>query len=257
MEPKFVTGKPALVMGKTLVIADLHIGIEYEYYESGIRIPSNVEQMRGDIEKLIEGTKAKRLVILGDIKHKVPGVSKQELREIPEFLECLGESVRVDIVPGNHDSGLKDFVPDNIVLHPSRGFGEGEAFFLHGHTWPPSEFLRKKYVFVGHEHPQIEFRDALGYRYFEPVWVRAELDQGKLAKKYGEIPNEMPELIILPRFNPLSGGISINMPIQDIEKAHETYHTGMGTLVRSSKLRSAKIYLLDGTFLGEVKNLLQ
>lgn len=254
MEPKFLTGKPALVLGKTLVIADLHIGVEYEYYKSGIRIPSNTENMRKDVENLIKLTKAKNLVILGDVKHKVPGISRQELREIPDFLYSLGTKIKVDVLPGNHDSGLKDFIPDNVFLHSSRGFGTGDCFFLHGHTWPSSEFLEKKYVFVGHEHPQIEFRDSLGYRFFEPVWIRAKLDREKLERKY-KLPKSLPELIVLPRFNRLSGGISMNSPVSDIEKAHKPYHAGIGTLVRFSKLPSSGIYLLDGTYLGELKNL--
>ena len=254
MEPKFVTGKPALIAGDTLVIADLHIGVEYEYYKSGIRIPSNTESMQKEIEKSIRITKARRLVILGDVKHKVPGITRQELREIPAVLGNLSEIVQVHVIPGNHDGGLKDSIPKNVHLHSSRGFGEGEYYFLHGHTWPPSKFLERKYVFVGHEHPQIEFRDSLGYRFFEPVWIRAELDREKLARKYS-LPRTLPELIILPRFNNLSGGIPMNRPVSEIEKAHQAYHTGMGTLARYSKLHSSGIYLLDGTYLGKLSSL--
>ncbi|NIO19265.1 MAG: phosphoesterase [Candidatus Aenigmarchaeota archaeon] len=256
MEPKFVTGKPALVIGKTLVVADLHIGIEFEYYKSGIRIPSNTGQMKNDLDRLIRHTKAKRLIILGDVKHKVPGMTKQELREIPDLLYSLANKIKIDVISGNHDSGLKDIIPSNISLHSNRGFLANNCFFLHGHTWPSHEFLKADYVLVGHEHPQIEFVDSMGYRFFEPVWVRANLDPSKLARKY-KLPKSLPELIILPRFNRLSGGISMNRPVSDIEKAHETYHTGIGTLVRSAKLGSAKIYLLDGTFLGTLNNLLQ
>jgi putative SbcD/Mre11-related phosphoesterase len=254
MEPKFVTGKPALLIGRTLVVADLHIGVEHEYYMSGIRIPSNTESMRKEMEKLAESTKARELVILGDVKHKVPGVSGQELREIPGFLRSLGTKLEVHVIPGNHDPGLKDFIPENVSLRSGKGFGTGECYFLHGHAWPSSEFLESKYVFVGHEHPQIEFRDSLGYRFLEPVWIRAELDRKKLERKY-KLPESLPELIVLPGFNRLSGGIAMNSPVSGIEKAHETYHAGIGTLVRSAKLPSSKIYLLDGTFLGELRNL--
>lgn len=254
MEPKFVTGEPALVAGRALVIADLHIGIEFEYYRSGIRIPSNTGQMKNALEKLIKKTRARRLVILGDVKHKVPGISRQELREIPDFLYSLAKKVKVDIVPGNHDSGLKDFIPNNVSLHSSRGFESEGFYFFHGHTWPSAEFLKADYVLAGHEHPQIEFCDKLGHRSFEPVWLRVELDRERLAKKY-KLPDSIPELIVLPRFNRLSGGISMNRPVSDLERAHKTYHTGLGTLVRSAKLASAKVYLLDGTFLGELKDL--
>jgi hypothetical protein len=255
MEPKFVTGKPALVIGKTLVIADLHIGVEFEYYKSGIRIPSNTENMRKEIERLVKQTKAERLVFLGDIKHEVPGVSRQELREIPEFLEHFGSKLAVDVLPGNHDPGLKDFIPNNVKFHNSRGFRIGESYFSHGHTWPLPEFMEAKYVFVGHEHPQVEFRDSLGYRFFEQVWLRAKLDREKLASKYKSIPKNLPELIVLPVFNRLSGGIPFNRPISEIEKAHEICHAGIGTLVRSAKLPFSKIYLLDGTFLGKLEDL--
>lgn len=255
MEPEFVTGKPALVMGETLVIADLHIGIEYEYYRSGIRIPSNTKEMMREVEELVSLAGAKEFVILGDLKHKVPGTTRQELREIPQFLESLAGKVRVSVVPGNHDSGLRDIIPKNVNLHSSRGFGTGECFFAHGHTWPASEFLEKEYVFVGHEHPQIEFRDSLGYRFLEPVWLRADLDRERLARNYKSLPEPLPELIVLPGFNRLSGGIAMNRPVTEIEKAHESLKTGIGTLVRSARLGRSRVYLLDGTFLGKLKSL--
>jgi len=96
---KFIKNYPALFIPeiKTLVIADLHIGISYELYKSGINIPSQVKEMKKTIEKLIKQTKAKRLIILGDIKHDVPGISVQELREIPEFLKALSKKIKVEI----------------------------------------------------------------------------------------------------------------------------------------------------------------
>ncbi len=250
MEPKFVTSHPAVLVGDTLVIADLHLGVEFDFYKSGIKIPSHMEGMRREIEALIGRTKAKRLVILGDVKHKVPGVTRQELREIPDFLYALGNKISVEVVHGNHDASLKEFVPANIRLHPGIGFSAKECYFTHGHAWPPADFLGKKYVFIGHEHPQIEFRDPLGYRYTEPVWMRMEFDREKLKKKYRKLPANLPELIVVPVFNRLSGGISMNMPVEKIDRYH-----GLSPLFRSAKMKTSKIYLLDGTFLGELKDL--
>jgi len=255
-ELKFVTGQPALLAGDTLVVADLHIGVEYGYYKSGIRIPSNTSSMLRGIEELIKLTRAKNLVLLGDVKHKVPGSTFQELREIPEFLVYLGKKTSIDIVPGNHDSDLKNFLPEGVRLRPSRGFAKGNFYFVHGHTWPSPEFMKTDYVIVGHEHPQIEFRDRLGYRFFEQVWMRAELDRNALRKKYKKIPTRLPELIIMPKFNRLSGGISMNYPVSDIDKAHRYDSSGIGPLVRSAKLKASKVYLLDGTFLGQLNALL-
>jgi hypothetical protein len=255
MEPKFITNQPAVLLGDTLVIADTHIGVEFEFYKAGIKIPSNTENMRRAIERLAEQSGAKHLILLGDVKHKVPGITRQELREVPEFLHALGSRIKVDVVPGNHDGNLKAFAPANVSLFPSAGFPKDECYFLHGHAWPSQEFLRKRYVFVGHEHPQIEFRDALGHRFTEPVWIRAELDRERLERHYKTVPKNLPELIVLPRFNKLSGGISMNAPVAEIEKIHRAYHSGIGPLVRAAKLKTAKLYLLDGTFIGELKDL--
>jgi len=255
MELKFVTGKPALVAGKTLVIADLHIGIEHDFHRSGIKLPSGTESMRESIEEMIEGTGAETLVIIGDLKHKVPGTTYQEVREVPEFLKALSKRVHIDVVLGNHDPGLEGMSLGNVTIRPNRGFMRERVYFSHGHTWPLPEFLKAEYVIVGHDHPQIEFRDSLGYRFSESVWVRASLDRKKLAARYKKIPRKLPELIVLPKFNRLSGGISVNRSLSETDRSHKK--SGIGTLVRSAKLRDSKIYLLDGTFLGALKSLLQ
>jgi hypothetical protein len=254
-EPRFVTGQPAVMAGDSLVISDLHVGVEYGFYKSGIRIPSNTQGLLGSIRDLIAATGAKKLVLLGDVKHKVPGSTFQEMREMPEFLSELCKRVEVDIVPGNHDSDLKKFVPEGVTLQPSNGFRRDDYFFVHGHSWPDSGFLDANYVFVGHEHPQIEFRDGLGHRFFEQVWMRAEFDREKLSEKYDDVPSKLPELIIVPKFNKLSGGISMNYPLTSIEREHRKFNSGIGPLVRTAKLKSAKIYLLDGTFLGRLTDL--
>ncbi len=254
MEPRFITNKPALMAGGNMVIADLHIGVEFEFYKSGIKVPSSTETIMKSIEGLIKQNKPKRLVILGDIKHKVPGATKQEIREIPDFLSKLSEKIRIEIVPGNHDDNISDFLPDHIKLHESTGFRDEEYFFVHGHAWPSEDFLKAKYVLVGHEHPQIEFRDKIGYRFIEHVWVRASLSKEKIEKKY-KFRGNLPELIILPRFNPMCGGISMNQPLRNLEKAHKLYNTGLGPLIRASDLRNSSIYLMDGTLLGKLKGL--
>lgn len=253
-EIKFVTGQPAVLVNDTLVIADLHIGVEYGYYKSGIRIPSNTPGLLKAVKELINLTGAKTLVMLGDVKHKVPGSTRQELREIPEFLAELGRKASIDIASGNHDTDLKNFLPENVHIHPSSGFGRDGIFFLHGHAWPDEKFLKADYVFVGHEHPQIEFRDKLGHRFYEQVWIRAELDRAKLAR-YKHLPSKLPELIMVPKFNRLSGGISMNYSMPEIEREHKNEQSGIGALVRSARLRTAKVYMLDGTFLGELKDL--
>lgn len=253
-ELRFLLNEPALMIDKTLVIADLHIGIEYEYRQSGIHIPSQTPKLLERIMNIIEKHKIKRLILLGDIKHKVPGITFQEEREIPAFLKHLSEIVSVDIVPGNHDSGIKDYLPKTIHLYPSTGFGFKGYFFSHGHAWPGKKFLNNKYLLLGHIHPAIEFTDTLGYRWSELVWIQTKLKKKPIQEKYKIPIKTLPEIIIFPPFNELAGKIVVNKSLREIESQ---YKSGPPSpIFRVCDLVGAKIYLLDGTYLGELGKLI-
>lgn len=244
---KFITGQPALLLrGRVLVIGDLHLGIEYEFRKAGVRLPHRTDKLLEKTRGLVRQTKAKRLIILGDVKHKVPGLSFQEEREIPHFLNQLDRIVDVEIVPGNHDGQLQRLVP-NIKFHPSQGLLLGKTYLAHGHSWPSPDFLRADQVIIGHNHPMIEFRDKLGYVWREPVWVRAGLDRKKLAARYGKV-RKPPELVVFPTFNDFAGGRAVN-------SFYGKKGAFMGPLAKCARPRSAKIYLLDGTYLGELGRL--
>ncbi|MCX6814539.1 MAG: metallophosphoesterase [Candidatus Aenigmarchaeota archaeon] len=249
MNLKFVTGEPALLAGKTLFVADIHVGIEYEYRQSGINMPSQTEKLLSRIESLLKQTKAASLVLIGDIKHKVPGISWQEEREVPAFLQRLAEKTEVRVVPGNHDGGLQKFVPKGVKLYPTQGGLFGNTYASHGHTWPEPSFAKAKYFIMSHSHPQVEFKDRLGYRWGERIWIRAKLNKNKILKKYPKAKT-LPELIIMPAFNPLSGGIPVN---RKIPKEEQKRH--ISPILKSAKMRTAKIFMLDGTYLGELGKL--
>jgi len=244
MGPEFVAGEPAVLFGKKLVVADLHIGIEHEYYTSGVKLESQTHEMSKRLDIIIKQTKASELILLGDIKHKVPGISYQELREIPEFMKHFLDKLKVIVVMGNHDPGIENFA--KVDVKPTEGFASDEVYFTHGHTWPSKDFLKCKYLIMGHIQPQIEFKDKLGYRWQEPVWVRSKLDPGEVKKKYGSHA-DLPEVLIIPGFNTLIGGHKIN------RKSHEKEHKT--PIMKMLKLKESDIYLLDGTYLGKLKDL--
>lgn len=284
--PLFVTGEPALLAARTLFVADIHIGIEHEYRLSGLNMPSQTEKLLSRIESLLKRTRAVKLVLIGDIKHKVPGISWQEEREIPAFLSRLAEKAEVHVVPGNHDGKIDEFVPKGVRLHRMAGDLFGKAIYAsHGHTWPEPSFLQAKYLVISHSHPQVEFRDRLGYTWRERVWIRAGLDRKRLSEKYAKsfeggislegarapsvsrsafFPRILPELIVMSAFNPLSGGIPVNRKREPrgYERKKEggtayaisgsTFSPERSPILKSAKMRTAKIYMLDGTYLGEL-----
>ncbi len=253
VEPQPVFNEPALTVGNTLVLADLHIGIEQEFSLSGIHIPSQIDRRIERVFRFLSKVKARRVVLLGDIKHCVSKTSPLERHDVPHFLRSLAECVPVDILPGNHDGGIEYLIPRDtrfgIEIHQSKGCSINNVAFVHGHTWPSIKFLGCDYVIVGHNHPVVRLADPLGYVSIKPVWIRTRFAEGVLRKRFPEIcVFNNPRVIIMPAFNELVGGISFN---------EASYETLLGPLFanRAVLLEKAQAYLLDGTFLGTVEQL--
>ena len=246
LEP--IPNEPALLLTtkkRILIIADLHIGIEAELKEAGINIPSQIEKITAHLNDLCFHNKVDEVIIVGDVKHNVPLTSRQEHYEIPSIFQGLKENVnQVHVIPGNHDGNLKNLLPKWVNFHPTKGFiYEGIGFF-HGHTWPNDEVMQCKNVIIAHEHPSIQFIETLGERDSRFCWVRANFLSEPTQKRY---PKSNPELIILPAFNELCGGRALN----------DRDNKFLSPIITNKlvDMDNAGIYLLDGTFLGKLKDL--
>ena len=235
MAIKFLTNEAAaLLPGRLLVIADLHIGAEHEFRQAGIKIPSQTKKLLEKALQLVKQTKAKKLIILGDIKHKVPGLTFQEEREVPAFLNTLNRdhNIDVEIVPGNHDDGLQRLAP-GLTIHPSTGLLVGDAYLTHGHTWPSPDFLEASHILSGHRHPVIELRDRLGYVWRERVWIRTSLNREEISKKYNtkstkpiKPKSKLPEIVMMPAFNDMVGGTALNRKKRTLKFKRKTQPLG-------------------------------
>lgn len=240
--------------GRLLVIADLHIGIEYELSLSGVNLPSQSPRLFSSIDKICQEWKPDGIILLGDIKHIIPkalgshreyltAVSK-ERQDIHSFLRRLNDYAPIEIIPGNHDGNLHRIVSSCYPLHPSHGLlikGSTETIGLvHGHAWPSQEVMAADYLVMGHTHPTLRIRDHQGSILHTPCWIRASFLQHKINNRYGKIN---PHLIVAPAFNPLCGGIAVNVD-------------GLaGPLGKLVDMDAAIIYLLNGTNLGKVTDL--
>ena len=261
MAIRFLRGKPALLIsdrahGRTLCIADVHLGIEHELYKSGIVIAPQAERFRREMEALLRLTRASRLVIIGDLKHKVPGISLREVRELPKLVEPIAKKVETILVKGNHDTELDELAGEHVKIADADGFSLGKYGFFHGHAWPKKELLKCDYLFTAHIHPTVEFVDDFGFRLVEKVWAKGKLDQKIMAKKYALGPARMKkekfafgrmETTVFPAFNPIISG----MPLNSKEHAKKG---DLGPLMQSGALKpkSMDAYMLDGTHLGRV-----
>lgn len=249
-----IYGAPALIVNigreRTLVVADLHLGIEGELATKGISLPSQIPKVKARLLELIKKQRPNRLIFLGDVKHNVPIASWQEWREIPRFFGELAKLVRVEVVRGNHDGGLERMVPKSVVIHDAKGVVLGKrkrVGLMHGHTWPSPKLLNAKLIVTAHNHPAVEFRDELGGRTIEPIWLRAKLDGSKFPKKL-QIGSELPELLVMPAFSELVGGAAVNRGIPE-ELIGPMFKAG------AIKLDEAEAYLLDKTLLGKIGSL--
>ncbi|MBI5347116.1 MAG: metallophosphoesterase [Candidatus Aenigmarchaeota archaeon] len=229
----FIKNEPAMKIRDCLVIADLHLGITRELWEYGFSMPSQVESLAKRINDLLAKTGAKCLIILGDVKHKVPGVSFQEMREIPEFLSLI--NAKTTIIKGNHDTFLEKIADVKI----KKSLVIENCFLTHGHK---NVKTNKKIIVIGHNHPQIKFKDKMGATYVQPVWVHGRSELTTEGRRFGYGKKK---IIIMPAFNELAGGHAIN----------EDFSV-MGPIARKMDIKNAKAFLLDGTDIGRIKDLM-
>ncbi|MBA3045192.1 MAG: metallophosphoesterase [Candidatus Thermoplasmatota archaeon] len=244
MDPEPIHGEPALFAPdiSTLFIADLHIGLEQEILQAGARIPPKTGEMQSRLLNILKSTKAKTLVIAGDLKHNIPVSSFHEEREIPRMIDALFDVVdEIHLVPGNHDGGIANYLPRDVILHSNKGFVLGDYGIWHGHCWPSEEVMASRTVLMGHVHPQAAFVDGVGSRSSERCWVRGKWNFSKASKRYGTLGEGF---IMLPAFNDLCGGSRVN----DIGQRK------IGTVLRHdlADIGTAELFLLDGTNLGKV-----
>lgn len=247
---KFLTDYSAVFLEdrKILAIADLQIGYEHELYTKGIVIQPQVDKFVKTINYLLKITKTKTLVIVGDLKHKVPGITLREERQLPRFFEEFEKKVEIVFVKGNHDTDLKGLIPDYVKVYDSKGVKIGKYGFFHGHGWPSKSLMKCEYLFMGHLQPGVEFRDKFGHRVVQQVWVKGKIDK-KIVKKHYKI-KETGELnyIIIPAFNSLLGSGIVN------SKPKKDYITSF-VANKVMRIDDAEVYLLDGTNLGKVRSI--
>ncbi len=225
----------ALMVGNLLIVADLHIGYEIELGNRGFSIPSQTSGMIEGIKGLLVETGADTLVINGDLKHNIPRGSWQEYREIPLAMDTWLKVVKdIHMVKGNHDGNIERYLPSEVTVHGSGGAVIGGVGFFHGHAIPDDHVMETRLNVFAHAHPAVALYDGLGRREKYPCWVRL---------KYSFRGVESTGILI-PNYNHLLGGICINQ---------ESY---LGPFHRSIDIREERVYLLDGTCLGERRDII-
>ena len=244
-------GDPAAVADvgseRLLVVADVHCGIEAALrYERGVELESNAGVRRERLLSLLDRSRADRLVVLGDLGHRIGDPKGDERDELATLVAAVTDRVPLTLVRGNHDGGVAEAFGERIDVTPGDGTRIGDVGFVHGHTWPSEAVLSAGTICIGHEHPAVKLTDSVGGSRVEQAWLRGSLDRDVFAEGLGVDPADLdwhdPELVVFPAFNDRSGGTWVNVEGQDF----------LAPFLPDG-LVDGEAYLLDGTRLGDYR----
>jgi len=260
-----VVGEPAAVADlggeRALLVADVHAGIEVGLrYERGVELDDRADERRERLCDLLAETSADRLVVLGDLAHRIAAPEGEERAELETLIRAVTDRVPMTLVEGNHDAGVAEAFADDLDVIGGGGglLGEvaggddetsrgrtGRVAVLHGHTWPNPALCDADVVCMGHEHPQVRLEDSVGGSRVERAWVRGRLDPTAFVGGEGAAavaPGTPPELVVFPAFNERSGGTWVNVDGQSF----------LAPFLPAA-VPAGDAYLLNGTRLGDFR----
>ncbi len=244
MEIEYHPSGPALLIDtrhRILVAADLHMGIESDLRLHGIHLQSRGAERIARLLHLVQEVSPDIILLLGDIKHRVPGTSWQEFRELPLLFSEMRQHALLRVTPGNHDPGIEEFLRPSELL-PREGALIDGIGFLHGHT-KPDPILAGHLILAGHHHPVVSLFDEVGVALRSPCYVL-----GEVAGDIFDTPEQdtKTRVLLVPAFNEFSG--------YGIEK---TFKSPFSPLSRAMILETAECFLSDGTYGGDLLSVIR
>ena len=178
--------------GKTVFIADLHLGKADLFRRAGIAIPEGTTLT--DLQRLtqlVDSFQLENLIVLGDFVHGRSSPSAVH-RSHFEVWRRRHQALRVVVVEGNHDRYEQETRPLWDVEWVSEGFQVGP--FVCAHHPRASEH---GYVLSGHVHPVVKLHASSRERARIPVLC--------VTRDYA----------ILPSFGSFTGGAEVEMADQE------------------------------------------
>lgn len=159
----------AVLIKKTAVIADLHLGIENVMQNSGIAVPRmQIMDIITRTRELVEKYDVEKLIIAGDLKHEFSGNLPYEWDDVRSFLNSL--NVDIAVVRGNHDNFLATMLRDYSIELKEKEFVDSYTV-VHGH-----EDCEDEKIIMGHEHPALKIR-VRGANYSYPCFLIADREK--------------------------------------------------------------------------------
>lgn len=134
---------------RTLVMADPHFGKGGAFRRQGVPVPAGgTDSDLQRLSRLLDGTGAERLVVLGDFFHARPAADEPWLQRFAAWRRAHA-AVTVTVVAGNHDRHAGG--PDPAWALDWHETPLPDPPFLFAHE--PMESGGAEYVLAGHLHP--------------------------------------------------------------------------------------------------------
>jgi putative SbcD/Mre11-related phosphoesterase len=177
-------------------VADVHIGMEAAIQAEGFAMP--LDEQRGLLDRfkaIVQRFSPKVMVLDGDVLHEFHRVRRNTQKNFDRVMLALLSSVdEVVIILGSHDK-MMDVALTNIDGVSSEHFYfAGGVLFCHGDAiMSRAKEADVEMIVIGHDHPtlDVEMKKEPCFLYGKKAW------RGK-------------DVLMLPAFNPLCAGTSIN-----------------------------------------------
>ncbi|AFD01081.1 putative ICC-like phosphoesterase [Methanocella conradii HZ254] len=175
--------------------ADVHIGIEDSLVAEGFSMPLDEEgELLSRFRAVIKRFEPKIMILNGDVLHEFGRLRRNAKKALGRIMMELHASVdEVILIEGSHDRMMGVALEGEGVRADSFYFKDG-ALFTHGDTIPGrAKDDDVRLIVIGHDHPMldVEMKKEPCFLYGEKAW------RGK-------------DVLVLPAFNPLCAGTSIN-----------------------------------------------
>lgn len=245
MQPVFYPDGPAALIERkerVLVIADPHFGVEADLHRHGLHFESRTRLRLERLTALIDESDPDYLVVLGDLKHMIPYVTRQEKVEVPAVLKEIRKRTEFRLAPGNHDTGLAEYLRDGELL-PAAGAVIDGTGYAHGHMIPDRSLFGHLIV-CGHHHPIVNIYDEVGCALRgTPGYLLSELDISKWAD-----PAEFRDptrVLLMPAFYEFAGGMDVRI----------IPGNRISPIAGAIRTETAEVFLNDGTYMGRFDEL--
>lgn len=180
---------------KFIAVTDLHIGLEAELGAKGVTVRRDfVDEMTDELVKLSKSEGASGFILLGDIKHKVGSITRQEWDDIPSFFGKLAAVSQVYLIPGNHDGNIRHLASGDVNVIGSKGMVLEDTLLVHGHSMPSDLRAGIRRIVMGHLHPVFLKQGSVING--ERVWIHLQARKESLFSERGLV-----DIVVVPSFN--------------------------------------------------------